>query len=194
MGIDLVVASLSTEWSHYASSSLPLLSSLERLVAWGEEPPPYDRGLAERAFVEPSPWEWNRGSKVESAIRRFQASLSARFDRTITWQDPGPTEDYMGQIDVHAALAVRGIIERAGVDRFSNLATLDIANMYLPIELPCVLVGQPRSLGSALALQREIAAAVDLTDADLAVREHLDLLHEACEHAIASSAVVLVSG
>lgn len=196
MGIDLVVTSLSTDWSRYARSSLPLLSSLDRLVSFGEAPLPYDPSFAERAFREASRSGSRRGAEVRVAIERFQEALSIRFDRTIAWRDPGDLEeDYRGQIAPSSSLAVHDIVEREGRDRFPNLAVLDIENMILPVELPTVLIGQPRRIGSCPALQREIEAVRTLLDPEEDVLAyHLDELDAACRDAIASGAVVIVSG
>jgi hypothetical protein len=101
-------------------------------------------------------------------------------------------EHYFGQIDFRAALAVDAVVRATGVERFPNLAVLDIENLYLPIELPAVLVGQPLSIGSCPALLREIADVRG--DADPKHEDILDFLEEACLLAVSSSAVVLVSG
>ena len=196
MGIDLVVASLSTDWSSYADSALPLLASLDRLVPFGEPRPAYDRGWSERAFRSASPAEQS-GSRasVSRAVGALQGELSSRFDIPVTWLDTPGVEEYLGQIDPRAALAVNKTVQRLGVDRFPNLAVLDIENMYLPVELPTVLVGQPRAIGAAPALAREVEAVSALVDPeDYAVLDHLSALREACELSARLGAVVLVSG
>jgi hypothetical protein len=194
MGIDLVVASLTEDWAKYSDESLELLASLDHLVVYGEPRLPYDPTLAERAFREASPPDQGARASVARAVRRFQEALSARFDRAISWPDEAGLEEYLGQLGPRAALALHESVASADDARFPNLVVMDIANMYVPVELPAVLVGQPYSIGSVPALRREIEQARELVGEHDAVLDHLDLLEEACELAIQSSAVVLVSG
>lgn len=142
MGIDLAVESLATDWSRYADESLPLLASIDRLVPFGEARPAYDREFAERAFLPAARAKPRAGrDSVSRAVRAFQDALSARFDRRIEWPDAPGIEEYVGQIDPHASISIAEIVESLGRSRFPNLAVLDIENMYLPVELPTVLIG-----------------------------------------------------
>jgi hypothetical protein len=194
MSIDLVVTSLSEDWANYSDESLELLASLDHLAVHGEARGPYDRDPAERAFCGAPPADQRARASVARAVRRFQEALSARFERTISWSDEAGLEEHLGQLDPRAALALHEILSEADDARFPNLLVMDITNVYVPVELPAVLTGQPRSIGSVPALRREIEQARELVGDDDGLIEHLDLLEEACELAMRSNAVVLVSG
>lgn len=191
MGIDLTVSSLAAEWSRYADASVERLASVGLHVPLGDP-----RRGGERFHLREATEEEQHDVRpsVERAVRCFQEALSARFDRTIFWIDPVDVDEFVGQIDPRASLAVHEVIKRVGADRFPNLSVLDIENMYLPVELPAVLVGEPRCIGSAPGLAREIAELRQFTDDEPSIVGHLDMLDEACEMAMETNAVVFVTG
>lgn len=195
MGIDLVVMSLGDEWASRSDDALRWLSSLDALVPFGEQPLPFDRALSARAFAEaPGGLPGQRRPAVDRAVRDFQERLSLRFDRAVAWTDRPSEETYLGQVAPRSVLAVHEWVTKKGRDRTPNFAVWDIHNMYLPVELPTVLVGQPWPLGSAPALRREVRWLRDELGAQDDVEYLLEKIEKACTDAIETERVLIVSG
>ncbi len=197
MGIDIVVTSLTNEFTLHPGGDLARDASLLHHVLYeGAWPPPGTPQLMAAAGWTESPVVRERPN-VRGAVALLQAALSSRFDRDVKWRDTlweDPEGEYFGQIEVGAALELRELVGRAGPVQFGNVATMDISSLYVPVPLPGVLVGAPWSIGSVVSLLTELQVLRAMVADDEYVVNHIDALEEAATRATAREAVLCITG